>query len=60
MNIIYLLIGLSVFLALIFLIAFFWAVKTGQNDDTYTPAVRMLFEDELPQHDAEKSDEDHL
>lgn len=28
-----------------FLIAFFWATNDGQFDDTYTPAVRMLFDD---------------
>lgn len=60
MNILYLLIGFSILLALIFLAAFFWASKTGQNDDTYTPAVRILFDDELPDHKEEKkSDEDH-
>ncbi|MCX2453518.1 cbb3-type cytochrome oxidase assembly protein CcoS [Pedobacter sp. PLR] len=60
MNILYLLIGFSILLALIFLAAFFWASKTGQNDDTYTPAVRILFDDELPDQKEEiKSDEDH-
>jgi cbb3-type cytochrome oxidase maturation protein len=29
-----------------FLIAFLWSVKSGQYSDTYTPSVRMLFEDE--------------
>lgn len=47
MSIIFFLIGCSVFIALIFLGAFFWANKTGQNDDTYTPSVRILFEDEV-------------
>jgi cbb3-type cytochrome oxidase maturation protein len=47
MNMIFVLIGCSILLALIFLAAFFWAVKSGQNDDTYTPAVRILFEDEI-------------
>lgn len=61
MNMIYLLIGCSILLALIFLAAFFWATKTGQHDDTYTPAIRMLFEDELKAPDnAEKCDEDHI
>ncbi len=45
MNIIFFLIGCSVFIALFFLIAFFWANKTGQHDDTYTPSIRILFED---------------
>jgi cbb3-type cytochrome oxidase maturation protein len=60
MNMIYLLIGISILLALIFLAAFFWAMKSGQNDDTYTPAIRMLFDDKLPEDDLEKCDEDHL
>ncbi|AIM36191.1 cbb3-type cytochrome oxidase assembly protein CcoS [Sphingobacterium sp. SG20118] len=47
MSIIFMLIGCSVFLALIFLGAFFWANKTGQHDDTYTPSVRILFDDDL-------------
>jgi len=47
MNIIFFLIGCSVFIALIFLVAFFWANKTGQHDDTYTPSVRILFDDEV-------------
>ncbi|PPL04245.1 cbb3-type cytochrome oxidase assembly protein CcoS [Parapedobacter indicus] len=47
MSAIFFLIGCSVFIALIFLVAFFWANKTGQHDDTYTPSVRILFEDEV-------------
>lgn len=45
MSIIYLLIGISITLAACFLAAFFWAQKSGQNDDVYTPSVRILFED---------------
>ncbi len=33
-------------MAIGFLIAFLWSVKSGQYSDTYTPSVRMLFEDE--------------
>lgn len=46
MNILYLLIGVSLLAALVFLVIFIWAVKSGQYDDTYTPSVRILFEDE--------------
>ena len=46
MNIFYLLIGVSLFAALIFLGAFIWAVKSGQFDDNKTPSIRMLFDDE--------------
>lgn len=46
MTIIYLLIGCSICIAIGFLAAFFWSVKSGQYDDTYTPSVRMLFEED--------------
>ncbi|QCR22209.1 cbb3-type cytochrome oxidase assembly protein CcoS [Pontibacter sp. SGAir0037] len=48
MFIIFLLIGISVTVAAAFLGAFLWAVRSGQYDDDYTPAVRMLFENEVP------------
>ncbi|MDY0907628.1 cbb3-type cytochrome oxidase assembly protein CcoS [Pedobacter petrophilus] len=57
MNILYFLVGCSVLMALIFLGAFIWAAKTGQNDDVYTPGVRILFDDEVTE---EKSEEDHF
>lgn len=47
MDALYFLIGCSVFVALIFLGAFIWANKTGQHEDTQTPAIRILFDDEL-------------
>jgi len=51
MNILYLLIGVSLLAALVFLALFIWAVKTGQYDDNYTPSVRILFDDEEPSPD---------
>lgn len=53
MTIIILLIGISITIALIFLGVFIWSLKSGQFDDTYTPSVRMLFEDK-PKPSAEK------
>lgn len=47
MSVIYLLITISIFVAVGFFIAFVIAVKSGQYDDDYTPSVRMLFDDEL-------------
>jgi len=44
MNIIILLICISVTMAVIFLLAFFWSMRSGQYDDTYGPSVRMLFD----------------
>jgi len=46
MNIFYLLIGVSLLAALIFLGAFIWAVRDGQFEDNDTPARRILFDDE--------------
>lgn len=45
MGIIVLLIGISISIAVVFLVIFLWSLKSGQYDDTYTPSVRMLFED---------------
>ncbi len=47
MSVIYLLLSLSILVAIVFFIAFIYSVKSGQYDDTYTPSVRMLFDDEL-------------
>lgn len=47
MSVIYLLISISIVVAVSFFIAFVKAVKSGQYDDDYTPSVRMLFDDEL-------------
>ncbi len=46
MSVIWILVACSVAVALGFLIAFIWAVRTGQYDDKYTPSVRILFEEE--------------
>lgn len=51
MNIFFLLIGVSLFAALIFLAAFIWAVRDGQFDDNDTPARRMLFDDDIIEGD---------
>ncbi|MFN4298387.1 MAG: cbb3-type cytochrome oxidase assembly protein CcoS [Thermaurantimonas sp.] len=47
MEIIYLLIFISVLIASGFLIAFVWSVNSGQYDDDVTPAIRMLFDNEV-------------
>lgn len=47
MEVLYITIGVSIVVALIFFFAFIKSVKSGQYDDTYTPSVRMLFDDEL-------------
>lgn len=45
MLIIIILITISLTIALLFLGLFLWNMKSGQYDDTYTPSVRILFED---------------
>jgi len=45
MNIIFLTLGISIAIALIFLSAFIWATKKGQYDDLTTPSQRMLLDD---------------
>ncbi|UFH55939.1 cbb3-type cytochrome oxidase assembly protein CcoS [Spirosoma sp. KNUC1025] len=48
MSIIFFMIGISLTMALTFLGAFFWSMKTGQQDDLYTPSIRILLEDDAP------------
>ncbi|HMR43539.1 MAG TPA: cbb3-type cytochrome oxidase assembly protein CcoS [Saprospiraceae bacterium] len=45
MKVIFLLILASLVVAAGFLYAFIWAVRDGQFEDDYTPAVRILFDD---------------
>ena len=55
MSVIYVLLAISIIVAVGFFIAFIIAVKKGQYDDNYTPSVRMLFEDELVKEKSNKS-----
>ncbi len=48
MEVLFMLIGFSVLIALVFLAYFVWAVRNGQYDDNYTPSVRMLLDDDKP------------
>lgn len=45
MNVIFILIPLSLLVAAAFLIAFIWAVRAGQYEDTCTPSMRVLADD---------------
>jgi cbb3-type cytochrome oxidase maturation protein len=49
MEVIIMLILFSLIIATGFLAAFIWATKSGQYDDTYSPGVRMLFDDKPKQ-----------
>lgn len=42
----FVLVIISLLIAIGFLISFIWAVKTNQFEDDYTPSVRILFDDE--------------
>ena len=46
MSVIVVLIGFSIIVAAGFLVAFLWAVKSGQYDDDVSPSVRILYDNE--------------
>ncbi|RMD94868.1 MAG: cbb3-type cytochrome oxidase assembly protein CcoS [Calditrichaeota bacterium] len=46
MSVLYLLVAVSLLLAAGFLVAFIWAMKSGQFDDPYTPSVRILTDED--------------
>lgn len=48
MLVIFLLIFISLTLATGFLACFIWAVRSGQFEDTCTPSMRMLSDEESP------------
>lgn len=54
MSVVAVLIGFSLLVAVGFLFAFLWAVKSGQYDDRFTPSVRILFDDAVPVKGTEK------
>ncbi len=55
MSVVIILISASLIIAIGFLIAFIWSVKSGQYDDDYTPSVRMLFDDTPTSENTEKT-----
>ena len=44
MAVIIILIAISLSIAVLFLTIFYWNMKSGQYEDTYTPSVRILFD----------------
>ena len=58
MDILYLLIPLSMVLVAVMVVAFFWAIRSGQFDDLEGPAHRILLDDDEqpgpPHADAER------
>ena len=57
MSVVIILVFVAIIMAGGFLVAFIWSVKNGQYEDTYTPSVRILFDD-LPVK--ENSDQSQL
>ncbi|MCA0132164.1 cbb3-type cytochrome oxidase assembly protein CcoS [Winogradskyella alexanderae] len=55
MSVIYIVLTVSVIVGIAFFVVFLLAVKSGQYDDSYTPSVRMLFEDELVKETSNES-----
>ena len=58
MSVIFVLIGFSSFVAIMFLVAYIWSVKTGQYDDNYTPSVRILFDYETKNENSKERSKD--
>ena len=57
MDILYLMILCSVSLAVVFLIIFIVNAKKGQFEDDESPAVRILFDDEIKKAETTETDE---
>jgi cbb3-type cytochrome oxidase maturation protein len=58
MSVIFLLVIIGVVVAGLFLAAFIWSVKSGQYEDSYSPSVRILFDDhKKTDHSESKSTE---
>lgn len=64
MSVIFFLIVVGIVVAGGFLAAFIWSVKSGQYDDSYTPSVRILFDEfksdgDSPSHNEIQSKEEN-
>ena len=57
MGAFYIMIGASLLLAIGFLIAFIWSVRSNQYEDDYTPSIRMLFDNKKKQVTKQESTE---
>ena len=51
MSAMFILILASLFVAIGFLLAFLWAVKSGQFDDKHTPKIRIILDQKKNQSD---------
>ncbi len=57
MSAIFVLIGASLLVALGFLAFFVWAVKSGQYEDTVTPGMRVITDEDVPNDMPDESGE---
>lgn len=55
MSVVFILVFVAIVMAGGFLGAFIWSVKNGQYEDTYTPSVRILFDD-IPLKDSKEQE----
>ena len=46
MSVMFVVLPLAIVLSAVAVVAFVWAVRQGQLDDTRTPAVRILYDDD--------------
>lgn len=56
MSVVFVLVFVAIIMAGAFLIAFIWSVKNGQYEDTYTPSIRILFDDPPMMKEAEETE----
>jgi cbb3-type cytochrome oxidase maturation protein len=54
MSVVYIALPIALLLALAGLIAFIWAVRTGQMDDLETPSLRILGDDDARERPPER------
>lgn len=57
MSVLFVLILVSLGVASLFLAAFLWAVRNNQFEDTYTPSVRILTEENQVQEEGQSKRE---
>ncbi len=60
MTIVIFLIIIGILVAGAFLIGFIWSVKSGQYDDMYSPSVRVLFDDKIPEKKKEQTEPEEV
>lgn len=58
MSSIFILILLGFLVAASFLTACIWAIRTGQFEDAYTPALRILFDNNLTTQEKNPTEHD--